>query len=51
MGGVRLGFDPRVVSKKKRMHVCKYLPLLNCVLCYIMRFIVVSVGTIVNLQH
>jgi len=33
---------------KKSMHVCKYLPLLNCVVCYIMCLIVGSVCTIVN---
>jgi len=31
------------------MHICKYLPLFSYVLCYIMRLIVVSVCTIVNL--
>jgi len=36
---------------KKWMHVCKYLPLWSCVLCYIMCLIVVSVCTIVNLRH
>jgi len=30
---------------KQWMHVCKYLPLLSCVLCYIMCLIVVSVCT------
>jgi len=39
------------VNAWKWMHVCKYLPLLSCVLCYILCLIVVSVCTIVNLRH
>jgi len=38
-------------SAKKWKHDCKYLPLLSCVLCYIMCLIVVPVCTIVNLRH
>jgi len=34
-----------LVDAKKWMHVCKYLPLLSCVMCYIMCLIVVSVCT------
>jgi len=52
---VRLGIEKSRIrspgSAKKVMHVCKYLPVLSCVLCYIMCLIVVSVCTIVNLQH
>jgi len=52
---VRLGIErSRVRSPggaKKWMHVCKYLPLFSCVLCYIMCLIVVSVCTTVNLRH
>jgi len=44
------GFDPRAVPKSECMFV-KYLPLLSCVLCYIMWLIVVSVCTIVNFRH
>jgi len=36
---------------KKWVHVCKYLPLLSCVLCYLMCLIVLLVCTIVNLWH
>jgi len=43
------GFDPG--GAKKLIHVCKYLPLLSCVLSYIMCLIVVSVCTIVNFRH
>jgi len=50
LGSKGLGFDPRAVPKKW-MHVCKYLPLLCCGLCYIMSLIVVSVCTIVHLRH
>jgi len=41
-------FDPRVVPKSESMFVNIYH---YCVLCYIMCLIVVSVCTIVNLQH
>jgi len=45
------GIDPRAVPKSDAMRICKYLPLLSYVLCYIMCLIVVSVSTIVKLQH
>jgi len=52
---IRLGIErSRVRSPggaKKWMHVCKYLPLLSCVLYYIVCLIVVSVCTIVKLRH
>jgi len=46
-----LSFTRSPGGAKKWKRVCKYLPLLSCVLCYIMCLIVVSVCTIVNLWH
>jgi len=52
---VRLGIErSRVRSPggaKKWMHVCKYLPLLSCVSCYMMCLIDVSVCTTVKLRQ
>jgi len=44
------GFDPRAVPKMW-IHVRKYLPLLNYILCYIMYLIDVSVCKTVNSRH
>jgi len=49
LGSKGPGFDPRVVPKSECMFV--NLPLLSCVLYYIMCLIVVLVCKIVNLQH
>jgi len=51
LGSKGPGFNPRAVPKSECMFVNIYLPLLSCVLCYIVCLIVVSVCTIVNLRH
>jgi len=47
----QLRLERQSCSAKKWLHVCKYSPLLSCVLCYIMCLIVISVCTIVKLRH